>query len=179
MDDFNDILLEGEEILWSGKPDSNLMKPLAPYWRRKLNHFLWIAAFAALAGVLVYLGNLPNVAGMLQVVIGVVIVVILLGVIFASISFLDFKDEAIPPQSDFYAITNKRLIVVNAAKNKNQYIFPNSISYISTNTQNTHRTLSVAYGHGEGDSLLMHGLRDAELVEKMIVEKFSIRSDEK
>ena len=175
MDKIKDILLEGEKVIWLGRPDPNLSRPLAPYWKRKLRHLFWLALFAGLAVLLGYIGSNENIRGILELIVGTVTVIIILGVVIGFFAFLDFKDDEIPHQADIYAVTDRRLIAFNSEKNYRRYVFPNSVSYISNNTQNHHRTLSLAYGHGESENLLLHGLHDAEEVEKMIVERFSIR----
>lgn len=175
MKDINDILLNGEEVLWSGAPDPDLVKSLAPYWRRKLVHFLWIVGFGGVAVLLYFVGRDLTAEGFVQILIGILIVFFALGVILATVAFFDFKDRAISYQHDLYAITGRRLIVMNTERNSTHSVFPNSVCYLTNNANNKHATLAVYIGYGEDDCLLLHGLPDADKVEKMIAEKFSIK----
>ncbi len=179
MNDINDILLDGEQVLWSGAPDSALMKPLAPYWRRKLTHFFWLLFFALIFLGLLELETRLDREGMMDNAVMVIAVAILIGTVFGALTFLDFKDSAVPHQYDLYAITDRRLIVMNTKRHSSNSAFKNSVCYLANNTSNKHRTLSVHIGYGENDCLLLHGLPDANLVEKMVAEKFSIKEEKK
>ncbi len=175
MTELKDILLDDEEILWSGRPEGGLMKPLAPFWRRKTTHFLWLAFFSLAFLVLLHLESVVDRSGMIDDIFLVMGVIVLIGVIFGSVAFFDFKDTATPHQHDIYAITNLRLIVINTERESNCSAFINSVCYLTNNTHSKHKTLTVHIGYGEDDILILHGLRDATKVEKMITEKFSIK----
>ena len=64
---------------------------------------------------------------------------------------------------------------MNTERNSTHSVFPNSVCYLTNNANNKHATLAVYIGYGEDDCLLLHGLPDADKVEKMIAEKFSIK----
>ncbi|NOX95214.1 MAG: hypothetical protein GXP04_09015 [Alphaproteobacteria bacterium] len=179
MDEIKDILLVGEEILWSGTPDQNNAKSVPPYWRRKLTHFLWVLGFSIAAIFLTKVGNQPNVSGFVQVILGIVIVVIAIGLIPAVLTFFDFKDDIAPHQAEFYAITDRRLIVLNTTKKTREYVLKNSVSYISTTENGSVYDLTVSHGWGEADFVTLYALPDTKDVEKIILDKFSIRSNKK
>ena len=101
MKDINDILLNGEEVLWSGAPDPDLVKSLAPYWRRKLVHFLWIVGFGGVAVLLYFVGRDLTAEGFVQILIGILIVFFALGVILATVAFLTSRIARSPISMTF------------------------------------------------------------------------------
>ena len=176
MDDFKNILLDGEKVLWFAKPDPGLIKPLSPFWRRKLAHFVWIAITLL---VVAFCLRLASAFPGMSVIFNAIAVVGIVGLIPASLLFLDFKDGETPHQFDAYAITDRRLIITNFETKSNTSIFPNQIGNVTNNMNDNHRTLSVHIGFGDDYRFLLHGLVDAEKVEKMIIERFSIKEEEK
>ena len=179
MDEIKDILLDGEEVLWSGKPDLTLAKPLAPYWRRKSTHFFWLTFFTMIFLALFHLESRVDRSGMIDNAVMVVAIIVLIGVLLGGVAFFDFKDSTNHHQHDLYAITNRRLIVLNTRQKSTHSAFANSVCYLTNNISNKHRTISVHIGYGEDDCFLLHGLPDATIVEKMIAEKFSIKEEKK
>lgn len=178
MDEIKDILLDGEEVLWSGKPDLSLANPPAPNWRRKLTHFLWVLGFAIVAIFLTKVGSQPNVSGFVQVILGIVIVTIAIGLIPAVLAFFDFNDVIAPRDAEFYAITDRRLIVLNITKKAREYVMKNSVSSIHTAENGSAYDLTISHGWG-ADFVTLYALSDAKDVEKIILDNFSIRSSEK
>ena len=178
MSDLEEILVDGETVLWAGRPDMSIMKPLKPFWLRKLTHLLWLLFFASLVAAFFW-GSSFYKTGTLNVIFIVFAVIILFGLVIGGLAFLDFKDRAIPYHHDQYAITNRRLLVRNSVTGSSHSVFPNSVCYLVNSARRVDPTLAVYVGHGEDDAILLFGLRDAEKVEKMIAEKFSIKEGKK
>jgi len=177
--EIENLLIAGVTVLWSASPDWSNAKPLTPFWRRKFVHLLWILGFAAVAAFLTYLGNLPGVDGLTYVVLAIVIVLIVVGLIPATLTFLDFKNAEKSHSSESYAITDRRLIILNPIEGIKDYFFANSIGYVTIKKNGLVHDLSIAYGYGDEDFKILRAISDAELVEKLIVEKFSIKTGEK
>jgi len=174
VDDFKDILLEGEQVVWSGRPDPAFYKATRPFWKHKLVHFAWLLLIAAIFLVLSEIDSRLRNSGLVGDVVGIFAILVAIGFAFTLATFFNFKDHRTPPQYDSYTITDRRLIVSNAKTKATHSVFPRSVYRITNNAGHKHITLSVHVLGGYEQVLVLHGLRDASEVEKMIAQRFSV-----
>ena len=166
MDDLKDILLDGEEVLWSGAPDPSLVTPLAPFWRRKLFHLIWTIGFLLFAATLTYYATTLNLDGLFKGIVGFVITAIMIGVIFSFLSFVDFRDRAHPPDTETYYLTNLRLLTINRTTKRRLSIFAGHVSSVEVAKSG----ISLGGDSGEGSWIALRGIKDSAEIEKLIIE---------
>jgi len=173
MDEIKDILLEGEKVLWSGKPDLSLAKPPTPYWRRKMVHLGWLLITAAVVAVCLWASRAFSV---ISLVFNTIAVIGIVGLIPGILAFFDFKDSAEDPSKHHYTLTNYRLIALLEDYRVKKELFPNSVIAIEAYTEQSPKRLNIFYGQSENEFVSLVGLTDVEHVQKLITETLALRS---
>ena len=175
MNDINDILLDGETVLWSGAPDQSLVKAPAPYWRRKLVHFASLIGVAGLVAGCIWAARIFPAIGL---VFNTLAVVGVAGLIPGTLAFFDFKDSAEDPSKQSYVLTDRRLVVLLRDGEEKKQIFANSAVAIETYKKQSPVRLNIFFGQSENDFVSLVGLSEIDRVEKMITQTLAPRSSE-
>lgn len=175
MDDLKDILLDDEEVLWSGQSAVKSIKSSST--KKKLKHLAWMLFAASVAAYLIYIGNYPNQTGFVQVLAGIIIVLIAIGLVIAAFAFFDKGSEAQSSSKQLYAVTDKRVIIVDIEKHWRQYLMGRSVVALHVKTTGDVKDLQIIYGND--GFMMMSALPDADLVERLLIENFALKREQK
>ncbi len=173
MDNLKDILLEDEQVIWSGRPDPELVSPLAPYWKRKLKHLLWLLFTALVVVALIWWGRTAPAFSFLFFVLAAIGII---GIIPATITLFDFNDQAEDPSKHRYLLTNSRLIVRTAEVGVEKEIFPNAIVAIELYKKQSPSRLNIFYGQSENEFVSLVGLSNADDVKTLVTKTLAPRN---
>ncbi len=173
MDDLKDILLDGEEVLWSGKPVLTHVKNSSI--KKKLKHLAWMLFAALVAAYFFYVGNMSNQTGFVQVLSGITIILIAIGLVIATFAFFDKGSVALSSLGQIYAVTNRRVIVIDTKKHWRQFILGRSVIGLSIKNNGEYGDVHISYG--DEDFLSMSALPDADVVERLLLENFAAKRE--
>jgi hypothetical protein len=112
--DLNDILLDGETVLWQGAPDYTdaVHKPQSDRDQRR-THLLWVIILLATTTAFVLIGFVLQIVGFFGYILAVLVVVsgiaaaVTTGTYFNSTEPTDHRDY----KNSRYVLTDRRLIV--------------------------------------------------------------------
>lgn len=175
MDEIKDKLLDGEDVLWSGRPVVTDRRGPSKIVRNKLKHVAWMLFFALVAVYLFYVGNYPSQTGFVQAISGVVIVIIGIGLLIATIALLNTDSQAHPQRRQLYAVTNKRVLIVDTDGHWRQNILGRSIVGLRVSKNGNEKDIQI--DHGNDDYTLMSALPDADVVERLLIENFAAKKE--
>jgi hypothetical protein len=164
-DAFRDILLDNEQILWSGAPDYSRAAPhkLGPtastvVWAIILTIALVAMIWAALTGA---------VPVFVQGVFGVLGVVAAL-VLFLIVQFWISGRKMRP--NERYTLTNLRLMVTNDEAKRRQSYFADSLLWFDSFPNGEVRDLSLMMAQTDEEYVILRALADAASVEKLLIQ---------
>jgi hypothetical protein len=175
MDEIENLLLDGEKVLWSGKPDWTKARVREYSVKSKIIHALWIVVIVSITAVIFKFGNQASTDGFIRPVLGVLVIIFLLISVGVIGAFFDFgKSSTVKPLEE-YAITDRRLLIVNPTKGSHASYFPGSMYYLETIPNGELQDVAFQYGSDEHRFETLHALNDAEAVERLLHEKFAAK----
>ena len=156
MEDFKNILLEGEEVLWSAKPDWALAKPWWRYWTRRWVAFLFATAFFVAAYF--FIKESSEAGGIISSIFGV----------FAfSLMFVRSPEEA-RNKDEGYAVTNIRLIIIREGGFERYSAALSALTAFQARKNGKVTDLTIRTGAGEDDYVTLFALTDSAAAEALI-----------
>jgi|GEM_PF-4012236 len=177
-DALNDILLNGEEVLWEGRPDWTRVEKPKSKIKSKIEHFLWIVGLIFAVVLLTLIGKTDGVQGFFQVVLGILITILVIALIPTIGTFFQ-KDQTEPTRPDErYIITDRRLILQQLEEGHLESFAHNSLQRIERFSRGDVQSMSVQFANGEDDFRTLHALADAEKVERLLVISFIVRKEQ-
>ena len=171
MDEIENLLLDGEKVLWSGKPDWTKVEPIKTGWRAKAGTIKFLIAASLIFMSLMGAGAIFNPSGFTSVVLGAIIFFNVI-TIFIALMMVFQSEQPFPDHPDHvYAITDRRLIVFERSKISTNSFTTNSFCGVHNRPNGDVRDLELSYGYD--NSLILYALPDADQVEKIILERFT------
>ncbi|GJL92553.1 hypothetical protein [Hyphococcus sp.] len=179
MNDLKDILLDGEKVLWSGKPDWDRAEQPKTGWRAKSGVVKFALATLFSFIVLMAFGMIADPQGFASGVLGVFIVILAISFVIALLNVFDRSAPAQIRYDHFYAITDWRLIIHDRNKDTTQSVMGSILFEVTTTQNGETKNLCVSYAHPDDGFAILHALSDARPAEKLLLKNFSRRKAEK
>lgn len=176
--DIDDLLLEGETVIWRGAPDFSRAK-VKPTSRgaARLQHLAWSIGLIAATISTVLIGQnwlsegfLSLLLAFIAVVMGIAAVIVTGTLLFQS-GHIQWGASFGDPQAR-YALTSKRLIVQSDATRRAS-IMPAGIGSLRLEPNGEVFDLCVVGGAGEDDFTYLQAIPDGPAVERLILEILS------
>lgn len=181
MDDLQDILLDGEEVLLSGNPDwENAERPKTG-WRAKSGAIkfalIMFISFSAMMAWGAFFDPQAFAGGMLGVLIflSAISFVVALMIVFGE---NDYLDPSLIRHDHVYAITETRMIIHDRSKITTQSVIGPVLLEVTTTLNGAVRNLSVSFAQSDSGFAIMYALADAHIPERLLIERFSQRKAE-
>ncbi|MEE2691221.1 MAG: hypothetical protein VX640_06755 [Pseudomonadota bacterium] len=173
--DLRDILLPGETMVWSGRPDwQNAEKP-ATGWRSKSGAIKFAAIMLLVFIVMMAWGAIFDPRGFASGILGVLIVIAALAFVIAVMNILDRQPSAIIRHDHLYAITDRRLIIHDVSKLTTRSITGPIIYEVQSVENGDVKDLNIRYSHSEDGIATFYALKDVVAPQKLLLEQFSFR----
>jgi len=161
-----DILLENEQIIWSGAPNYDRAKPERKFaW---ITPLLWAVGLALVTAGMFWAAQTESVSAFLQGLFGAVTVILLLIFFAICLSILQSPRKRRPKER--YALTNQRLIVANDETGERSSYFADSLMWFKSFTNGAVRDLSLMMVHTDEEYIVLRALDDADKVENLLIQ---------
>lgn len=165
-DALKDILLENEQIIWSGAPDYTRAKT-----RRKSGRFatlLWAIAIAVMIAVMFWASQTESVTKFFQGVFGTFTVLLL--IVFACLCMYIVQGQKNPQPKERYALTNLRLMVMNEETGERSSYFGDALIWFKSFENGTVRDLSLMMAHTDEEHIILRAVDDAAKIETLLIQ---------
>lgn len=173
MNELKDILLDGEEVLWSGRPEwENAERPKTG-WRAKSGVIKFAVIVFLIFGVLMAFGMLFDPKGFASGMLGVLILIAAIPFVIALLNVFDRRAPAHIRYDHTYAITDRRLIIHDRNKDTTQSVMGRILFEITTTQNGETKNLCVSYAHPDDGFATLYALSDAHTAEKLLLKHFS------
>jgi len=179
VDDLKDILLDGEEVLWSDKPDWSKAEGPKKGWRAKSGVIKFAATMLLAFFAMMAFGMVFDPEGFASGILGVLILLSAISFVVALLNFFDKNDSMQIRYDHIYAITNRRIIVHERSRLTTQSVMGPVLFEVATIQNGSVKNLSFSYAHPDEGFATMYALSDASAPEKLMIERFSRRKAEK
>ncbi len=170
VDDLEDILLDGEELLWSGRPDWDRAKPVRSVLRQRATVLLFAAGFGLTAASLIWIGSLLSLQGFASAVAAVCVGILFVASGFTLLSAFEVKKDFLYPYSDEYAITNKRLIIRRPESHEEWSLTKGAVCYLVLKPNGDVFNLELYPDPGDHNFHTLYALSDANVAKKLALE---------
>lgn len=178
-DDLKDVLLPGEQVLWSGHPDWDKAEHPKTGWRAKAGTIKFSAAMLVALVVMMVFGMIFDPKGFVGVMLGVLIALSAVSFIIALVALFNTDSPAQVRHDHVYAITDKRIIIHDRSKLTTHSIMGATLFAVVTTPNGSTKNINLSYGYHEEDVATLHSLSDPATPEKLLIEYFSRRKAEK
>ena len=175
MKDIDELLLDGEQVVWRSNPEDRLTRKSSKSESRR-QHFLWMIFYGLVVAGFLYAGHVLEWNGFLASMFG----------IFSAISFLifiaviaSFVQSGRDPDQDvdkIYVLTDQRLLLVSQASADQISIFPEAILRIEIQYFKGGMQIYIQTGYEADQFLSLFDLADAEVLKKHLLELRANRS---
>lgn len=166
-DPIDDILIDGETVLWRGQPDFARAKHRPSTWRqRRRGHLVWIAGFAAIFALVVLAGDQLRLGDMRSWLI-LVLVIILALQLWAYFAHSP-KPQDLVTEPPTYIVTDRRVIEI-AAPELRTSAFATGVAATALKPNGAVYDVSV-YAPVEDLHIGFQAIADGPAVEKLIIE---------
>lgn len=157
MDDFNNILVDGEQIVWSGRPTWGREKSRFAYLRGKIISSLFLIAF--LTGSLEFARSENN---------GVAIAFLIFAG-FAALFLFSQSPSSSRRRDKHYLMTDRRILVLRERPEERVSFSISAITALNLAANGGVRDVTLRTGDGEADFVTLYALEDAAKFEKLLV----------
>ena len=169
MEKLQDILLDGEAVIWQGAPDSQQLNGLKFYSKQNLQHIFWMTLTTIIAVSFLWASSKFNLSSTAAISVGIICAGLLFMAAIMLMGFLSPENNYREILYDNYVLTNKRLIVENNKKKSRRQLFDLSRYAIVNDQEVRPHRLIIYFGDAEEAFVTLLGLKDTDYVENLIV----------
>ena len=175
QNDLRDILLPGETIVWSAKPNWQKAEKPATGWRSKSGAIKFaMIMLLAFIGMMTW-GAIFDPRGFASGILGVLIVITALTFVIAVMNILDGQPSAKTRHDHLYAITDRRMLIHDLSKLTTRSIMGPIVYEIQSIENGDVKDINISYSHSEDGFAAFWALDDAVTPQKLLLEQFSFR----
>jgi hypothetical protein len=178
VSDLDDILVDGETVLWTGAPNwASASKPKTG-WRAKTGTIKFAALMLFAFLTMMAFGMLVDAQGFAGGMLGVLILLSAIAFVIAFFNVIANEETKIIQQDHLYAITDMRVIIHDRTHGTTQSVLGPVLLEVATGWNGETKNLNIRFTHGEDDFATLFALIDAETPAKLLIKNFSRRKAE-
>ncbi len=175
MDELKEILLDGEKVLWSGKPDWMKAEPIKKGLRAKAGTIKFLAAASLIFMAMMGVGAIFEPSGFVNVMLGTIIIFTAIAIFIALVNAFQSEHSILEHQDHVYAITDQRLIIHDRSRLTTHSLMGAILYEISTVPNGSVKNLNISYAHPDEGFCTLYALIDVTVPEKILLERMAFR----